>query len=112
MQSHLLLSRLRIVFLISLALSVQQNKLFLSHFISFLKKTHINHIFIIQPKPVVTGHIIAALEKGRFPWNKPWTDIRSSAYSRVTGKPYSLLNQLLLVKLRKTSRCRRHSEEG
>ena len=47
---------------------------------------------------LVTDRIIAELEKGRIPWNKPWTGIRSGAYSRATGKPYSLLNQLLLVK--------------
>ena len=38
---------------------------------------------------LVTNRIIAKLEKGHVPWNKPWTG---------TGKPYSLLNQLLLVR--------------
>ena len=36
---------------------------------------------------LVTDRIIAELEKGNIPWNKPWTGIRSGAYSRSTGKP-------------------------
>ena len=47
---------------------------------------------------LVTDRIIAELEKGNIPWNKPWTGIRSGAYSRSTGKPYSVLNQMLLMK--------------
>lgn len=47
---------------------------------------------------LVTDRIIAELEKGHIPWNKPWTGIRSGAYSRATGKPYSILNQMLLMK--------------
>ena len=47
---------------------------------------------------LVTDRIIAELEKGNIPWNKPWTGIRSGAFSRSTGKPYSVLNQMLLMK--------------
>ncbi len=47
---------------------------------------------------LVTNLIIAKLEKGHVPWNKPWTGVRTGAYSRATGKPYSLLNQLLIVR--------------
>ncbi len=47
---------------------------------------------------IVTDRIIAELEKGRIPWVKPWTGVRSGAYSRATGKPYSFLNQMLLQK--------------
>lgn len=47
---------------------------------------------------MVTDRIIEELEKGRIPWQKPWTGIRSGAYSRVTKKPYSLLNQIMLAK--------------
>ncbi len=47
---------------------------------------------------LVTDRIIAELEKGIIPWKKPWTGIRSGAYSHSTGKPYSLLNQILLGK--------------
>ena len=44
----------------------------------------------------VTDRIIHELDKGIIPWEKPWTGTRSGAYSRATGKPYSLLNQMLL----------------
>ena len=47
---------------------------------------------------IVTDRIIAELEKGSIPWNRPWTGVRSGAFSRSTGRPYSLLNQLLLGK--------------
>ena len=40
---------------------------------------------------IVTDRIIAELEKGIIPWERPWTGVRDGAYSRATGKPYSLL---------------------
>ena len=46
----------------------------------------------------VTDRIIEQLEKGIIPWNKPWTGTQNGAISGTTGKPYSLLNQLLLMK--------------
>ena len=46
----------------------------------------------------VTDRMIAQLEQGIIPWNKPWTGIQSGAVSGTTGKPYSLLNQMLLGK--------------
>lgn len=45
---------------------------------------------------LVTERIIAELEKGIIPWEKPWTGVRSGAYNRVSKKAYSLLNQMLL----------------
>ncbi len=45
---------------------------------------------------LVTDRIIEELEKGRIPWEKPWTGVRSGAFNRVSKKPYSLLNQMLL----------------
>lgn len=45
---------------------------------------------------IVTDRIIAEMEKGIIPWQKPWTGTRDGAYSRSTGKPYSLLNQMML----------------
>lgn len=45
---------------------------------------------------IVTDRIIAELEKGIIPWERPWTGVRDGAYSRATGRPYSLLNQILL----------------
>lgn len=47
---------------------------------------------------IVTDRIIAELEKGIIPWERPWTGVRDGAYSRATGRPYSLLNQFLLGK--------------
>lgn len=44
----------------------------------------------------VTDRIIAELENGIIPWKKPWCGVRSGAISYATGKPYSLLNQLML----------------
>lgn len=45
---------------------------------------------------MVTDRIITELEKGLIPWEKPWTGVRGGAYNRITKKPYSLLNQMLL----------------
>lgn len=45
----------------------------------------------------VTDRIIAQLEKGIIPWHKPWiTSGANLAVSHSTGKPYSLLNQMIL----------------
>lgn len=46
----------------------------------------------------VTDRIIEQLEHGVIPWHKPWTGIQSGAISGTTGKPYSLLNQMILGK--------------
>ncbi len=43
----------------------------------------------------VTNRIIDQLEKGQIPWQKPWI-ASGNAVSRATGKPYSLLNQMIL----------------
>ena len=44
----------------------------------------------------ITNRIIAALESSIVPWRKPWTGGSSGCISYSTGKPYSLLNHLLL----------------
>ena len=44
----------------------------------------------------VTNRIIAELEKGIIPWERPWTCIQDGAIKHTTGEPYSLLNQMLL----------------
>lgn len=44
----------------------------------------------------VTDRIIEQLKAGTIPWNKPWTGLASGAFNRVSKKPYSLLNQMLL----------------
>ena len=43
----------------------------------------------------VTDRIIEQMEQGIIPWQKPWIS-NSKAISHATGKPYSLLNQLML----------------
>lgn len=45
---------------------------------------------------LVTDRIIAELEKGVIPWQKPWTGGQSGAYNRISRKPYSIINQMLL----------------
>lgn len=44
----------------------------------------------------ITDRIIAALETGNIPWHKPWVGGSSGCVSYSTGKPYSLLNHILL----------------
>ena len=43
----------------------------------------------------ITDRIIKELEQGNIPWHKPW-HCTPGAISRATGKPYSVLNQLML----------------
>ena len=43
----------------------------------------------------ITARIIAQMEEGIIPWCKPWL-ASGKAISHATGKPYSLLNQMLL----------------
>jgi len=45
---------------------------------------------------MVANRIIEEMEKGVIPWRKPWTGVRAGAYNRVSRKPYTLLNQMLL----------------
>ena len=44
----------------------------------------------------ITDRIINALEQGVIPWHKPWIGGSSGCVSYSTGKPYSLLNHILL----------------
>ena len=44
----------------------------------------------------VTERVIAQMEQGIIPWRRPWVGSSDLALSHVTGKPYSLLNQILL----------------
>ena len=46
----------------------------------------------------IANSIIEQLEKGIIPWKKPWTGVNSGAISHVTGRAYSLLNQMLLAR--------------
>ena len=56
------------------------------------------YLMAINVYQIVTDRIIAELEKGNIPWVRPWMGARTGAYSRVTGRPYSFLNQMLLSK--------------
>lgn len=47
---------------------------------------------------IVTDRIIAKLEAGVVPWHKEWHGVIDGAFNRITKKPYSLLNQMLLSK--------------
>ena len=44
---------------------------------------------------IITDRIIAELEQGNIPWQKPWSSTQG-AISHTTGRQYSLLNQMLL----------------
>ena len=43
----------------------------------------------------ITNRMISEMEQGIIPWQKPWM-AAGKAISHTTGKPYSLLNQMLL----------------
>lgn len=45
---------------------------------------------------MITERIIEQLENGVIPWQKPWNGTHSGAYNRISNKPYSLLNQMIL----------------
>lgn len=45
---------------------------------------------------MVTDRIIAELQNGIIPWCKPWHGTHNGAFNRISKKPYSLLNQMLL----------------
>lgn len=45
---------------------------------------------------VVTDKIIKKMEEGNFKWVKGWSGTFDGAFNRISKKPYSLLNQMLL----------------
>lgn len=47
---------------------------------------------------MVTDRIIEQLEQNIIPWEKPWSGTLDGAFNRVSKKPYSILNQMLLSK--------------
>ena len=59
----------------------------------------------------ITERIIAQMEQGTIPWHKPWIAC-GSAISRSTGKPYSLLNQMLLGKAGEYVTFKQCQQEG
>lgn len=67
---------------------------------------------------LVTQRIIEELEKGIIPWEKPWNGVRNGAYNRISKKPYSLLNQMLLkhkgeyMTYKQVTECGGHVRKG
>lgn len=61
---------------------------------------------------MVTDRIIEQLEKGYIPWQKPWTGVHDGAYNRISNKPYSLLNQMLLSKTGEYASFKQWTELG
>ena len=47
---------------------------------------------------IVTDRILNLLELGEIPWHRPWCTVNGGAFNRISGKQYSLLNQMLLGK--------------
>ena len=45
---------------------------------------------------IITNKFVESLEQGRIPWQKPWS-VGGWAFNYTTGKPYSLINQMLLA---------------
>ena len=45
---------------------------------------------------IVTSRIIKQLEAGIIPWKKPWGSGNKMAFNRISRKPYSALNSMLL----------------
>lgn len=45
---------------------------------------------------MVTERIIKQLEEGTVPWQKPWGGVMTGAFNRVSKRPYSIINQMLL----------------
>lgn len=61
---------------------------------------------------IVTNRIIEQLDKGYIPWKKPWANCLDGTFNRITRKPYSLLNQLLLIHDGEYATFRQWSEMG
>ena len=59
----------------------------------------------------VTDRMITEMERGIIPWRKPWMAC-GKAVSHTTGKPYSLLNQMLLGKAGEYLTFKQVQQEG
>ena len=59
----------------------------------------------------VTARIVEQLEQGVIPWHKPWI-ASGAAISHSTGKPYSLLNQILLARPGEYATFKQIQQEG
>lgn len=45
---------------------------------------------------MLTERIIEQLEQGYIPWKKPWANCLDGTFNRISRRPYSLLNQMIL----------------
>lgn len=61
---------------------------------------------------MITDRIIEQLENGVVAWQKPWTGVHDGAYNRISNKPYSLLNQMLLSKTGEYASFKQWTELG
>ena len=61
---------------------------------------------------MITDRIIEHLENGVVAWQKPWTGVHDGAYNRISNKPYSLLNQMLLSKTGEYASFKQWTELG
>ena len=59
----------------------------------------------------ITNRMIHEMENGIIPWQKPWM-ASGAAISHTTGKPYSLLNQMLLGRAGEYLTFKQCHEEG
>ena len=59
----------------------------------------------------VTDRIIAQMDNGIIPWRKPWI-ASNQAVSHVTGKAYSLLNQMMLGRAGEYVTFKQSQQEG
>lgn len=61
---------------------------------------------------MVTDRIIKQLEEGTIPWHKPWVGCTEGAFNRISRKPYSIMNQILLGQPGEWATLRQWSEIG
>ena len=59
----------------------------------------------------ITDRMVKEMEQGQIPWQKPWM-AAGKAISHTTGKPYSLLNQMLLGRAGEWLTFKQCQEEG
>ena len=59
----------------------------------------------------ITNRIMDQMNQGIIPWQKPWI-ASGSAISHTTGKPYSLLNQMLLGRAGEYATFKQVQQEG
>lgn len=61
---------------------------------------------------MVTDRIIEQLEQGVIPWRKTWCGVNNWAFNRVSKKPYSFINQMMLKHTGEYASYKQWSELG